>query len=76
MTQTQVALSLFFILFVIVLPLIIKKYDIKDDIKMQRTLPVGTAKFRAFLKLVGWVLIGLVLITLALSTLDLLGLDF
>ncbi len=76
MNQTHVALSLFFVLFVVILPLIIRKYNIRDDIKMQNTLPVGTAQFRAFLKLVGWVLLGLVLLTLALSSLDLLGIEF
>lgn len=73
MSQTHIALSLFFVLFVIVLPFIVKKYDLKDDIKHKDTLPIGTAKFRAFMKLVGWVLIGFVLLTLALSSADLLG---
>ena len=75
MDQTHIAISVFFVLFVIVLPLIIKKYNIKDDVKFQNSLPVGTAKFRAFLKLAGWVLGALVVLTLALSTLDLLGIN-
>lgn len=73
MSQTHIALSLFFVLFAIVLPFIIKKYNIKDDIKMQKTLPAGTAQFRAFLKLTGWVIATLILLSLALSTYDLLG---
>lgn len=75
MDHTHVALSLFFVLFVIILPFIIKKYDLKDDIKHKNTLPIGTAKFRAFLKLIGWVLIGLILLILGISTLDLLGIS-
>lgn len=58
MDQTHIAISVFFVLFVVILPLIISKYKIKDDIKMHGTLPVGTAQFRAFLKLVKWVGIG------------------
>ncbi len=75
MSQTHLALALFFVLFVIVLPLIIKKYNIKDDLKLRSTLPIGTAKFRAFLKLMGWLLIALVLLALGVSTLDLIGIN-
>lgn len=67
MDQTHVALSLFFVLFVIVLPFIIKKYNLKDDIKHADTLPIGTAKFRAFLKLTGWVIIALLALSLVLN---------
>lgn len=76
MEQTHVALSLFFVLFVIILPLIIGKYKIKDNIKMSGTLPVGTAQFRAFLKLTGWLILVVVLLTLILNGLRLVGIDF
>lgn len=41
-----------------IIPTIIQKYKIKDDIKHIKTLPIGTAPFKVFLKLVKWVLLG------------------
>ena len=71
--NTTIALLFWAILLAIIIPFMINKYDIKDDIKHSKTLPIGTAEFRGFLKFLQWLAIGFVILLLIFSTLSLLG---
>jgi hypothetical protein len=70
MTEKYVALLIIAAVFSFVLPYIIKKKQLKDDIKFKNTLPIGTAKFRAFLKFIGWTVLIVLVISLVLNLLD------
>ena len=39
------------------LPWVIRKYNLKDDMKFKKTLPIGSARFKAFLIALGWFLL-------------------
>lgn len=74
MNSTQIALIVFILVFSWIIPMIIKKNKIEDNIKLEKTLPIGSVRFKAFLKLTKWVLIGFAVLWLLISTFDLLGL--
>lgn len=73
---TEIAFIIFIILFSWIVPSIVAKYKIKDDIKHAGTLPMGTAQFKGFLKLVKFVLLGFLFLWLIASALQLLGVEF
>jgi len=73
MNLTQVALITFVILFSWIIPAIIKKNKIEDNIKLKNTLPIGTAKFKAFIVFIKWLLISFGILWLVIYSFELLG---
>ena len=74
--MTRIAFIVFAILFSWIVPTIVQKNNLKDDIKHADTLPIGTAQFKGFLKLVKWVLLGFLFLWLIFSALVLFGVNF